>query len=69
MRVTTLSRYPVKSMLGEQLEAAVLDAPDLPFDRRHRVEVPGFGMLPCAGVYAEVVHGGPACRGDAVVLR
>ncbi len=35
----------------------------------NRVEVPGFGVLPCAGVYAEVVHGGPVRRGDAVVLR
>jgi uncharacterized protein len=35
----------------------------------HRVDVPGFGVLPCAGVYAEVVEGGPVRRGDAVVLR
>jgi uncharacterized protein len=35
----------------------------------NRVDVPGFGVLPCAGVYAEVVHGGPVRRGDAVVLR
>jgi uncharacterized protein YcbX len=35
----------------------------------NRVEVPGFGVLPCAGVYAEVVHPGPVRRGDAVVLR
>lgn len=35
----------------------------------NRVDVPGFGVLPCAGVYAEVVHAGPVRRGDAVVLR
>jgi uncharacterized protein YcbX len=35
----------------------------------NRIEVPGFGVLPCAGVYAEVVQGGTVRRGDAVVLR
>jgi uncharacterized protein YcbX len=35
----------------------------------NRVDVPGFGVLPCAGVYAEVVDPGPVRRGDAVVLR
>jgi uncharacterized protein len=34
----------------------------------NRVEVPGFGVLPCAGVYAEVVRGGVVREGDAVVL-
>ncbi|MFR9806711.1 MOSC domain-containing protein [Pseudonocardia sp. RS010] len=31
-----------------------------------RVEVPGFGLLPCAGVYAEVVTGGTVRAGDEV---
>jgi MOSC domain-containing protein len=34
----------------------------------NRVEVPGFGVLPCAGVYAEVLEGGPVRVGDAVAL-
>jgi uncharacterized protein YcbX len=34
----------------------------------NRVDVPGFGVLPCAGVYAEVVRGGTVRRGDAVAL-
>jgi uncharacterized protein YcbX len=34
----------------------------------NRVEVPGFGVLPCAGVYAEVIRGGVVREGDAVVL-
>ncbi|MFC6595363.1 MOSC domain-containing protein [Kitasatospora paranensis] len=35
--------------------------------RRNRVEpLPGLGPLPCAGVYARVVTGGPVGRGDAV---
>ncbi|GLZ47768.1 molybdenum cofactor biosynthesis protein [Actinomycetospora sp. NBRC 106375] len=34
----------------------------------NRVDVPGFGVLPCAGVYAEVVRGGTVRRGDAVEL-
>ena len=29
----------------------------------NRVEVPGFGVLPCAGAYAEVVRGGTVRRG------
>jgi uncharacterized protein YcbX len=32
----------------------------------NRVDVPGFGVLPCAGVYAEVVRGGTIRRGDTV---
>ncbi len=32
----------------------------------NRVDVPGFGLLPCAGVYAEVVAGGTVRVGDAV---
>jgi uncharacterized protein len=35
----------------------------------NRVDVPGFGVLPCAGVYAEVLRGGPVRVGDAVALR
>jgi uncharacterized protein len=34
----------------------------------NRVEVPGFGVLPCAGVYAEVLVGGTVREGDQVVL-
>jgi uncharacterized protein len=34
----------------------------------NRVEVPGFGVLPCAGVYAEVLVGGTVHEGDQVVL-
>ena len=32
----------------------------------NRIEVPGFGMLPCAGVYAEVLTPGPIRLGDRV---
>jgi uncharacterized protein YcbX len=35
---------------------------------QNRVEVPGFGVLPCAGVYAEVLVGGAVRVGDRVVL-
>jgi uncharacterized protein YcbX len=35
----------------------------------NRVEVPGFGVLPCAGVYAEVLDGGVVREGDPVVLH
>lgn len=34
----------------------------------NRVDVPGFGVLPCAGVYAEVLSGGTARTGDAVAV-
>ena len=34
----------------------------------NRVDVPGFGVLPCAGVYAEVVQGGVVREGDQVAL-
>jgi hypothetical protein len=34
----------------------------------NRVEVPGFGVLPCAGAYAEVVRPGTVRRGDVVTL-
>ena len=33
---------------------------------RNRVEVPGFGTLPCAGLYAEVIAGGAVNEGDEV---
>ncbi|MBN9111762.1 MAG: MOSC N-terminal beta barrel domain-containing protein [Pseudonocardia sp.] len=36
---------------------------------RNRVDVPGFGVLPCAGCYAEVVQGGTIRVGDEVTLR
>lgn len=32
----------------------------------NRVEVPGFGTLPCAGLYAEVIVGGIVTEGDDV---
>jgi uncharacterized protein YcbX len=35
----------------------------------NRVDVPGFGVLPCAGVYAEVLDGGVVREGDPVVLN
>lgn len=34
----------------------------------NRVDVPGFGMQPCAGLYAEVLAGGTIRRGDPVTL-
>ena len=37
--------------------------------RDNRVDVPGFGVLPCAGCYAEVVQGGIVRVGDEVTLR
>lgn len=35
----------------------------------NRVDVPGFGVLPCAGGYAEVVQEGVVRVGDAVTIR
>jgi uncharacterized protein len=35
----------------------------------HRVDVPGFGVLPCAGAYAQVIRGGVVHVGDAVTVR
>jgi uncharacterized protein YcbX len=35
----------------------------------NRVDVPGFGVLPCAGCYAEVVEGGDLQVGATVTLR
>jgi hypothetical protein len=35
----------------------------------NRVEVPGFGLLPCAGCYAEVVQAGTVRIGDDVTVR
>ncbi|WP_234880294.1 MOSC domain-containing protein [Mycolicibacterium litorale] len=32
----------------------------------NRVEAPGFGVLPCAGLYAEVLTGGAVSEGDEV---
>ncbi|WP_374158430.1 MOSC domain-containing protein [Mycobacterium sp. G7A2] len=34
----------------------------------NRVEAPGFGVLPCAGLYAEVLTGGVLRAGDAVCI-
>ncbi|MDD7939227.1 MOSC domain-containing protein [Actinomycetospora lutea] len=36
--------------------------------RANRVEVPGFGVLPCAGAYAQVTSGGTLRVGDTVTL-
>jgi uncharacterized protein len=36
---------------------------------QNRVDVPGFGVLPCAGVYLEVLDGGTIQPGDEVSLR
>jgi uncharacterized protein YcbX len=35
----------------------------------NRVDVPGFGVLPCAGLYATVTAGGAIAVGDRVVVR
>ncbi|MDY7091294.1 MAG: molybdenum cofactor biosysynthesis protein, partial [Actinomycetota bacterium] len=35
----------------------------------NRVDVPGFGLLPCAGLYAEVLVGGTIRVGEPVDLR
>ncbi len=35
---------------------------------RNRVEIPGFGNQPCAGVYAEVLQGGMIREGDPVAI-
>lgn len=34
----------------------------------NRIDVPGFGMMPCAGLYAEVVDAGTLRPGDPVTL-
>jgi uncharacterized protein YcbX len=47
---------------------------DLPADpgilravaQQNRVSIPGYGALPCAGVYASVVRGGLVRRGDTI---
>ena len=36
---------------------------------RNRVEIPGFGNQPCAGIYAEVLQGGMIREGDPVAFR
>lgn len=36
--------------------------------RANRVDVPGFGVLPCAGAYAQVVRGGTLRVGDTVTV-
>jgi uncharacterized protein YcbX len=35
---------------------------------QNRIDVPGFGVLPCAGLYAEVLEGGTIHGGDPVRL-
>ncbi|MEJ2869139.1 MOSC N-terminal beta barrel domain-containing protein [Actinomycetospora sp. OC33-EN08] len=39
-----------------------------PLMRENRVEVPGFGVLPCAGAYAQVMRGGTLSVGDVLRL-
>lgn len=34
----------------------------------NRIDVPGFGVLPAAGVYAQVERGGQVGRGDPVMI-
>lgn len=54
-----------------------LEHGDLPRDPRavrvlaaeNRIDVPGFGVLPCAGVYAEIVRPGVVHVGDRTVLE
>ena len=36
---------------------------------QNRVDVPGFGVLPCAGAYAEVLEGGTVRTGDEALLQ
>jgi hypothetical protein len=43
------------------------DAVRLPAER-NRVEIPGFGNQPCAGIYAEVLQAGSIRQGDPVIL-
>jgi MOSC domain-containing protein YiiM len=35
----------------------------------NRVDVPGFGVLPCAGVYLDVLAAGTIHTGDQVTLN
>jgi uncharacterized protein YcbX len=122
MRITEIRRYPVKSMLGERVDASTVGFGGLTFDRglalidvetgqatragagptvlrvslptprcavptlehgdlprsvdavrrlltANRVDVPGFGVLPCAGGYAEVLREGALRVGDELALR
>lgn len=39
-----------------------------PLLRANRIEVPGFGVLPCAGVYAQVLAAGMVRTGDPVAV-
>ncbi|MCD2189025.1 MOSC domain-containing protein [Actinomycetospora soli] len=39
-----------------------------PLMKENRVEVEGFGVLPCAGAYAQVVRGGTISLGDTVTV-
>lgn len=79
MKVLELRRYPAKSMLRHPAHPAVLGAHagarrPAPHAVQgpmagNRVEVTGFGVLPCAGAYAEVLAGGSVRTGDAITLR
>ena len=64
-------------MLTPRCAVPTLRHGDLPADRNalraahrsNRVDVPGHGINPCAGVYATVQHGGTVQVGDAVIRR
>ena len=63
--VARLRRYPVKSMLGEDLDAS--DVSPRGLARHNRVTpLAGLDPEPCAGVYAEVLYPGRIRVGNAV---
>jgi uncharacterized protein YcbX len=59
--VTRLRRYPVKSMLGEDVPHSAVGAAGLTHD-----PMGDSGPEPCVGVYATVVHPGHISKGDPV---
>ena len=64
-RITAIWRYPVKSMIGEELGAVTVTKRGLSGDR-------AFALVDCesnGGVYATVIRGGTIRRGDAVALE
>ena len=88
--VAVLRRYPVKSMLGEELVEAEFTGGGVTGDRapvlldvetgrvahavravlaQNRVDIPGSGLLPCAGLYCEVLAGGMIRAGETVLLH
>lgn len=67
MNVVSLLHYPVKPTLehGELPRAPhALRGPA----EANRVEVEGFGVLPCAGLYARVERTGTLRRGDRLTV-